>query len=86
MDSYVKYIRAILMTQLENIYISIQYEHCLPANTARRKEINVNFTINQRKNVSVFPENELSRKHNGPIMVGFHIKSPYFNIFLLKVL
>lgn len=35
--------------------------------------MHVNFTINQRKIGSVFPENELSRKHNGPIMVEFHI-------------
>lgn len=48
--------------------------------------MHVNFTINQRKIGSVFPENELSRKHNGPIMVEFHIKFPHFNIFLLKVL
>lgn len=45
------------MTQPGNIYISIQYEHCLPTNSVRRKKINVNFTINQRKIGSVFPEN-----------------------------
>lgn len=34
------------MAQAGNIYVSIQYEHCLPTKSEGKKKLNVNFTIN----------------------------------------